>query len=166
MLDDNQKWYRVSLRFLGDDLDIAAVTRALGLKPDVVGRIGEHIGGNPRCATYDTNVWVYRYTDDDGLTFNEQLSGFITRLEGRGDSVRELAARPSVTAELFLGFSSGNGQAGSRFGLRSLPVSSTSARCDVGPLSSDGRRGVSSRALTRTAANLTVERTRFARRSP
>ena len=112
MLDDDQKWYRVSLRFLGDDLDLAAVTSALGLKPDVADRIGEHIGGNPRYATYETNVWVYRYTEDDGLTFNEQLSEFITRLEGRGHAVRELAARPGVTAELFLGFSSGNGQGG------------------------------------------------------
>ena len=48
MLDDDQKWYRVSLRFLGDDLDLAAVTSALGLKPDVAGPIGEHTGGNPR----------------------------------------------------------------------------------------------------------------------
>ena len=111
MLDDDQKWYRVSLRFLGDDLDLAAVTSALGLKPDIAGRIGEHIGGNPRYATYETNVWVHRYTDDD-LTFNEQLSGFIIRLEGRGEAVRELAARPGVTAELYLGFSSGNGQGG------------------------------------------------------
>src|SRR2546422_1689709 len=112
MLDDDQKWYRVSLRFLGDDLDLAAVTSALGLKPDVAGRIGEHIGGNPRYATYETNVWVHRYTEDDGLTFNEQLSEFIIRLEGRGETVRELAARPGVTAELYLGFSSGNGQGG------------------------------------------------------
>jgi len=62
MLDDDQKWYKVSLRFLGDDLDLAAVTSALGLKPDVAGLIGEHIGGNPRYAIYETNVWVHRLT--------------------------------------------------------------------------------------------------------
>jgi len=112
MLDDDQKWYKVSLRFLGDDLDLAAVTSALGLKPDVAGLIGEHIGGNPRYAIYETNVWVHRYTDNDSLTFDHQLSEFITRLESRGRAVRELAARPGVTAELSLGFSSGNGQGG------------------------------------------------------
>jgi len=112
MLGDDEKWYRVSLRFLGDDLDLAAVTSALGLKADVTGRIGEHIGDNPRYATYETNVWVHCYTENDSLTFNDQLSEFITRLEGRGRAVRELAARPGVTAEVFLGFSSGNGQGG------------------------------------------------------
>ena len=61
MLDEDEKWHKVSLRFLGDDLDLAAVTNALGLKPDVTGRIGEHIAGNPRYAVYETNVWIYRY---------------------------------------------------------------------------------------------------------
>src|SRR5437867_4489195 len=118
MLDDDQKWYRVSLRFLGDDLDLTAVTSLLGLEPDVTGRVGDHIGGNPRYAMYETNVWVYRYTENEGVTFDNQLSEFITRLERRAKSLRELAAQPGVTAELFLGFSSGNGQGGF-----TLPVS-------------------------------------------
>jgi hypothetical protein len=112
MLDEDQKWYKVSLRFLGDDLDLPAVTSALGLKPDVTGRVGEHIGGNPRYAIYETNVWVYRYTETDTVAFTEQLSDFIGRLEHRAAAMRELLARPGVTAELFLGFASGNGQGG------------------------------------------------------
>ena len=112
MLDEDEKWHRVSLRFLGDDLDLAAVTSALGLKPDVTGRIGEDIAGNPRYAIYETNVWVYRYTEMDNLTFSSHLSEFITRLEDRSEAVRYLVARPGVTSELFLGFSSGNGQGG------------------------------------------------------
>lgn len=111
MLDENEKWHRVSLRVVGDDLDLAAVTTALGLQPDVTGRIGEHIAGNPRYAIYHSNVWVYRYRMDD-LTFSQQLLEFITRLEDRAHAVRHLVARPGVTAELFLGFSSGNGQGG------------------------------------------------------
>jgi hypothetical protein len=93
-------------------LDLAAVTTALGLQPDVTGRIGEHIAGSPRYAIYQSNVWVYRYTEMDDLTFSQQLLEFITRLEDRADAVRHLVARPGVTAELFLGFSSGNGQGG------------------------------------------------------
>ena len=78
----------------------------------MTGRIGEHIGGNPRYALYRTNVWVHRYTEDDSFAFNDQLSEFITRLESRGEAVRELVGRPGVTGELWLGFSSGNGQGG------------------------------------------------------
>jgi Domain of unknown function (DUF4279) len=112
MLDEDQKWHKVSLRFLGDDLDLTAVTSALGLKPDVTGQVGEHIGGNPRYAIYETNVWVYRYTENDTLALTDQLSDFIGRLEHRAVAIRELLARPGVTAELFLGFASGNGQGG------------------------------------------------------
>jgi len=112
VLDEDEKWHRVSLRFFGDDVDLAAVTSALGLKPDVTGRIGEHIAGNPRYAIYETNVWVYRYTEMDDLTFSNQLSEFITRLEDRAEALRHFVARPGVTAELFLGFSSGDGQGG------------------------------------------------------
>jgi hypothetical protein len=112
MLDEDQKWHKVSLRFLGDDLDLTAVTSALGLKPDVTGRVGEHIGRNPRYAIYETNVWVHNHTDNDTLSFTDQLSDLIGRLEHRAAAMRELLAQPGVTAELFLGFSSGNGQGG------------------------------------------------------
>src|SRR5439155_19938829 len=30
-----------------------------------------------------TNVWVYRYTENEGVTFDNQLSEFITRLQRR-----------------------------------------------------------------------------------
>lgn len=32
-------------------------------------------------SSYQTNVWVYRYTEMDDLTFSHQLPEFITRLE-------------------------------------------------------------------------------------
>src|SRR5437899_1482245 len=112
MLDNAQKWYRVSLRFFGDDLDLTAVTSALGLKPEVTGRTGDDIGGNPRYAIYETNVWVHRHAENESVAFSDQLSELMTRLESRAAAVRELLARPGVTAELFLGFSSGNGQGG------------------------------------------------------
>ena len=112
MLEEDAKWHKVSLRFLGDDLDLAAVTNALGLKPDVTGRIGEHIAGNPRYAVYETNVWVYRYAAMEHLNFSTQLSQFIAHLEERSKTILYLVERPGVRAELFLGFSSGNGQGG------------------------------------------------------
>ncbi|MBI5850621.1 MAG: DUF4279 domain-containing protein [Planctomycetes bacterium] len=112
MLGDDQKWYRVSLRFLEDNLDISLVTAKLGIKPDVTGRIGEHIGGNPRHAIYETHLWVHSYTEDDASPFSEQLEGLITHLEERTAAIRDLTNQPGVGAALFLGFSSGNGQGG------------------------------------------------------
>ena len=45
-------------------------------------------------------------------TFSTQLSQSIACLEQRSETIRHLVKRPGVTAELFLGFSSGNGQGG------------------------------------------------------
>jgi hypothetical protein len=112
MLNDDQKWYKVSLRFFGEGLDVSSVAAKIGLKPDVVGRLGEHIRGNPRYALYETNLWVHRYTDDDALPFCDQLTELVTRLEQRSKSIRALTSAPGVGGELFLGFSSGNGQGG------------------------------------------------------
>ncbi len=112
MLDDDQKWYMVSLRFFGEGLDVSSVAAKIGLDPDVVGRLGEHIRGNPRYALYDTNLWVHSYTDDDALPFYDQLTELLTRLEDRADSIRALTSAPGVGGELLLAFSSGNGQGG------------------------------------------------------
>src|SRR5256885_9059343 len=72
MLNDDQKWYKVSLRFFGEGLDVSSVAAKIGFKPDVVGRLGEHIRGNPRYALYETNLWVHRYTDDDALPLDRK----------------------------------------------------------------------------------------------
>ena len=112
MLNDDQKWYKVSLRFFGEGLDVSSVAAKVGVKPDLVGRVGEHYRGNPRYALYETNLWVHRYTDDDALPFCDQLTELVTRLEERSDSIRALTSAPGVGGELFLGFSSGNGQGG------------------------------------------------------
>jgi len=112
MLNDDQKWYKVSLRFFGEGLDVSSVAAKIGFKPDVVGRLGEHIRGNPRYALYETNPWVHRYTDDDALPFCDQLTELVTRLEERSDSIRALTSAPGVGGELLLAFSSGNGQGG------------------------------------------------------
>jgi hypothetical protein len=112
MLDRDQRLFNASLRIFGDELDLAAATRTLGLEPSSTGRIGEHINGNSRYAKYDTNVWVYSYAETFRSPFSEQLSEYVARLEERAEAVRALLSRPGVTAELFLGFSSSNGQGG------------------------------------------------------
>jgi hypothetical protein len=112
MLNDDEKWYRVSLRFFGEGLDVSSVAAKIGLNPDIVGQLGEHHRGNPRYALYETNLWVHRSTTDDGRPFCDQLTELTARLEERADSIRALTSAPGVGGELFLGFSSGNGQGG------------------------------------------------------
>src|SRR5205814_4603882 len=96
MLNDDQKWYSVSLRFFGEGLDVSSVAAKVGVKPDLVGRVGEHYRGNPRYALYETNLWVHRYTDADARPFCDQLTELITRLEERADSIRALTSAPGV----------------------------------------------------------------------
>jgi hypothetical protein len=102
---------RVSRRFFEESLNVSSVAAKIGLMPDVAGRLGEHIGGNPRYALYETNLWVHRY-DDDALPFGDQLTELVTRLEERSDSIRALTSAPGVGGQLLLAFSSGNGQGG------------------------------------------------------
>jgi hypothetical protein len=101
----------VSLRISGDNLEPSEVTAELGLRPDVTGRRGEHIRGNARYAVYETGIWVHSY-EEGSLVFEDRLDAFISTLEARAEAVRALTTRAGVGAELFLGFSAGNGQGG------------------------------------------------------
>src|SRR2546427_10965299 len=109
MLADDEKWYKASLRFSGEELDLRATTAALGLEPDVTGRVGEHVGGNPRYAEDQTNGWGYRYTEDGAVRFSDQLEELVTRPEGPAAAVRGPTAPPGGVAELFLWVSPGKG---------------------------------------------------------
>lgn len=111
-LENDERWYRVSLRFFGDQLDLDAVTAAIGLEPSYVGRMGEHIRGNPRYAIHRTCIWRRSYDEELESPFSILIAKFLDQLQDRADAIRVLTAQPGVEAELFLGFSSGNGQGG------------------------------------------------------
>ena len=111
---DDRKWYRVSLRLMGDALPVEEVESRLGLTPLSFGRKGEHLHGDPRYARYQTNVWVSKYLSNSHVPFEEQISGLLDRLEPNRGPLKELLSL-DVEGELFLGFSSGNGQGGAIF---------------------------------------------------
>ena len=111
-LENDEKSYRVSLRFFGDDLDLDAITMAVGIEPESTGRKGEHIRGNPRYAIHKTSIWVRSYDEDQASPFAIQIANFLDQLQDCADAIRALTSQPGVEAELFLGFSSGNGQGG------------------------------------------------------
>jgi len=112
MLREDEKWYAISLRLFGDNLDLRAATAALGLEPSTASLAGEHIRGDPRYARHKTNFWRHSFAWNKDRSFENQLERYVAQLEKRGVAVRELTAQSGIRAELFVGVSSGNGQGG------------------------------------------------------
>ena len=135
---EDGKWYRVSLRLMGDNLPVEEIESRLGLTAASFGRKGEHLRGDPRYAKYQTNVWVSTYLVDSDVPFEEQISGLLDVLEPRLDALKEILSFSDVTAELFLGFgSSKSGQGGAVFSselLRRVADCGLSLSLDLYPL--------------------------------
>jgi hypothetical protein len=115
VVTEDEKWYRVSLRLLGDSLPVEEIESRIGLEPSLLGRKGEYLRGDPRSIKYHTNVWVSKYLTDSDVPFEAQISGLLDALEPRLGALREILSLPGVKGELFLGFSSRNGQGGAVF---------------------------------------------------
>jgi hypothetical protein len=112
----NTKWYRVTLRFFGDVLDVDAVEPMIGLTPTYQGRKGAHIDDNPRYAKNDSNFWTCSFTadEDTAIPFDQQIGDLLDVLEPYESALKELLGTPGIDGELFLGFSS-DGQGGGHF---------------------------------------------------
>lgn len=111
-LSEDQKWYRVSLRLMGDGLPIEEVETRLGISPSHFGRKGEplRLGGR-----YESNVWVFSNESESNVPFDIQIENLLTILEPKKDVLKEILTWPEVEGELFLGFGSMNGQGGAYF---------------------------------------------------
>lgn len=112
---EDGKWYRVSLRLMGDNLQIEEIGDRLGLPVRVLGRRGEYLQGNPRRPKYQTNVWVAEYLTDSDVPFEQQITVWLEALEPKMDVLKDILSVPGVIGEFFLGFSSANGQGGAEF---------------------------------------------------
>lgn len=84
------KWYRVSLRLMGDDLPVEEIESRLNLAPDSFGRKGEHLRGDPRLAKYRTNIWVSKYLVDSDVPFEEQIASLLDVLEPKVGALQEI----------------------------------------------------------------------------
>ena len=84
-----------------------------------LGLVASHVGSkgepNHRGRKHLSNVWVWRYPAEPGVEFEEQIAGLLDVLEPKIDALKEILALPEVEGELFLGFSSSNGQGGAFF---------------------------------------------------
>jgi hypothetical protein len=139
-LSEDGKWYRVSLRLLGDGLPVADVEMMLDLTPSSVGRKGEHFRGNPRYAKHPSNVWVWKYPAESDVPFEEQIAGLLDVIEPKKSALLEILSLPGVEGELFLGFGSQNGQGGALFSpalLKRIAECGLSLDLDLYPPSGD-----------------------------
>ncbi len=136
MLSEDEKWYRVSLRLLGDGLPMDEIEAKLGLVASHVGRKGEP---NHRGWKHLSNVWVWRYPAESNVEFEEQIASLLDALEPKLDALKGILALPEVEGELFLGFGSTNGQGGALFSpelLRRIADCGLSVLLDLYPSSS------------------------------
>lgn len=114
-MKEDEKWFQVSLRLRGDNLDVDEVEATLGIEPSFISRRDEHINSNPRYAKYHTNVWGWIFTEDSTVSFEQQIGDVLDILEPKKSDLKELLSFSGIDGELFLGFSSGNGQGGAYF---------------------------------------------------
>lgn len=89
--EDAGTYDRVSVRFVGPDVDPSLVTSRLGIAPTRAHTRGEALPSHPS-RTYPTGVWSL----DSGLSETEplevQLSSLLNRLEQVANTVRDLTS--------------------------------------------------------------------------
>lgn len=114
MLDEDAKWFAVSLRITGDALDPTKLEGLLGLKPDLLGIMGQPRMGKQgrQYPPYETNLWICREGSSSEIGFDQRIQSLFERLGHRVSELQRLSATEGVDVELFCGFSSGNGQGG------------------------------------------------------
>ena len=110
MAEEDWKWFRASLRFMGEELPVDEISDWLGVKADSLGRKGRHIRGNPRYGLYSTNIWTWRAVEGKSQDFETQILPVLNLLEAKTAELARIMAFSGVKAELILGFASGNGQ--------------------------------------------------------
>jgi hypothetical protein len=122
VLEEDEKWFAVSLRLWGDGLPLDEIESLLTLTPTRIGRVGESVptkirpGVDPdRVAKFRTNLWLWTSPSPSSMPFEEQITSLLGMLEPRRAAVEHILSIPGTSGELFLGFSSGNGQGGARF---------------------------------------------------
>jgi hypothetical protein len=120
MSRDDAKWCVITLRLFGLQLPLGEIEGRLDLVPSHIGQSGDFVGGKPGSAKYDCDMWNHTYTTDASIPLDEQLEQFVGELERRRAPFVELCENFDIDAELFIGFSSTNGQGGAHFSERLL----------------------------------------------
>jgi len=115
---EDGKWYRVSLRLMGDGLPIDEIEDSLGIVATE-----KNPKGSPHEVTGEkrrTNVWVWSTPHDSDVPFEDQLDHLLAIVEPKKDRLRAIIEMPGVEGELFLGYGSDNGQGGAYLSAETL----------------------------------------------
>lgn len=133
---DDEKWFRISLRFFGDNLPLGEIEAELSVSPTLIGRKGEYISANPKYAKHKTNIWVWSSFEESTVPFDVQIPKLLDHLESKQSELMKILSKPDVAGEIFLGFSSANGQGGTSFSnslLKRITLLGLSLRLDLYP---------------------------------
>lgn len=114
MLSEDDKWFAVSLRFMGTGFDPRKVEGQIGLKPTRMRIFGEKWKDKTgrEHGPARNNLWSHRLEASRNAGFETQIKALLSRIAAYSDAVRSLAGNDEVEAELFCGFGSGTGQGG------------------------------------------------------
>ena len=114
MLAEDDKWFSVSLRIMGDTVDPTKLEGLLGVQPDTLGIMGQpRMGKQGRhYAPYETNFWSYREGSGPEIGFDQKIQNLFALLGSEVSALQRLSATEGVEVDLFCGFGSGNGQGG------------------------------------------------------
>jgi hypothetical protein len=107
---EDGKWYRVSLRLMGDGLPIDEIDGLLGLAATKKNKKGASLKiGKAKCLT---NVWVLSSGHNSDVPFEKQIADLLDLIEPKRDALKRIIEMADVEGELFLGYGSDNGQGG------------------------------------------------------
>ena len=93
-------------------MDNDEITRSLHITPTISAKKGQKYTNNPHSGTRETNLWVWTFTKDNTISFNEQLSHFLSVLETKRETLHTILSQNGVSGELMLGYASESGQGG------------------------------------------------------
>jgi hypothetical protein len=108
-LDQDEKWFRASLRIAGEELRPEEVSDLLNLRPTKTRLRGESVSPKARLLMTQS-LWLLESGLSNDRGAPEHLNCLLDLLEPRALEIRALSGNFCV--EFFCGFSSGNGQGG------------------------------------------------------
>jgi hypothetical protein len=112
-MNPDRKWFKVTLRIIITTLDPDRISAMLNLTPTKVGKRGQRKGRTS--ANWEHHFWLLDALSSDDVPFEDQIPLILDQLESHLDDFRRLTTTEGVEADLFLGFSSDNGQGGAYF---------------------------------------------------
>ena len=122
MLSEDDKWFAVCLRFMGDGFNPREIEKLLELRPSSIRVAGETwTGKSGRVYGPATrNVWCFSVEAPDAVGFEERIQLLLDAIRPNRDALCILTATANLEAEVFCGFGSGNGQGGDTISAASL----------------------------------------------